>query len=228
MSRLGALLDGLSVPQGARRRLVRAIVQGKGTDAVEALDPPATEGDAAHAGLLKALEGRIPRPHAPSSRTSFPSPASRPLAAVAPATSPSASWRAPPSARTRSMATSRHCSGRCSRSRAIPIRPRPRSERWPTRPRRPRPRARRLRRAHRLPRRARCRCRQPSASRPASLAISTTTPASFSSCTTPRAATASRSPARRYDNLLGRLGASRPIPAVGASLWLDRLTGDAA
>ena len=28
---LGALLDGLAVPQGARRRLVRAVVQGKGT-----------------------------------------------------------------------------------------------------------------------------------------------------------------------------------------------------
>ncbi len=31
----------------------------------------------------------------------------------------------------------------------------------------------------------------------------------------------------RYDNLLGRLGARRTIPAVGASLWLDRLTGEA-
>lgn len=58
---LGALLDGLNVPQGARRRLVRAVVQGKGTDAVDALDPPAAEGDAAHAGLLKALEGQDPK-----------------------------------------------------------------------------------------------------------------------------------------------------------------------
>ena len=58
---LGALLDGLAVPQGARRRLVRAVVQGKGTDAVHALDPPTAEGDAAHAGLLKALEGQDPK-----------------------------------------------------------------------------------------------------------------------------------------------------------------------
>ncbi|SEF65124.1 ATP phosphoribosyltransferase regulatory subunit [Bosea lathyri] len=58
---LNALLDGLSVPQGARRRLMRAVVQGKGTDAVEALDPPTVDGDAAHAGLLKALEGQDPK-----------------------------------------------------------------------------------------------------------------------------------------------------------------------
>ncbi len=58
---LGALLDGLAVPQGARRRLVRAVVQGKGTDAVDALDPPAADGDAAHAVLLKALEGQDPK-----------------------------------------------------------------------------------------------------------------------------------------------------------------------
>jgi len=58
---LNALLDGLSVPQGARRRLMRAVVQGKGTDAVEGLDPPTVDGDAAHAGLLKALEGQDPK-----------------------------------------------------------------------------------------------------------------------------------------------------------------------
>ncbi|MEZ2405255.1 ATP phosphoribosyltransferase regulatory subunit [Bosea sp. RCC_152_1] len=58
---LGALLDRLAVPQGARRRLVRAIVQGRGTQAVEALDPPLAEGEAAHAGLLKALEGQDPK-----------------------------------------------------------------------------------------------------------------------------------------------------------------------
>lgn len=58
---LGALLDRLAVPQGARRRLVRAIVQGRGAEAVQALDPPATEGDTAHAGLLKALEGQDPK-----------------------------------------------------------------------------------------------------------------------------------------------------------------------
>lgn len=58
---LGALLDGLSVPAGARRRLMRAVVQGKGPQAVDALDPPAADGEAAHAGLLKALEGQDPK-----------------------------------------------------------------------------------------------------------------------------------------------------------------------
>jgi ATP phosphoribosyltransferase regulatory subunit len=32
----------------------------------------------------------------------------------------------------------------------------------------------------------------------------------------------------RYDQVLGRLGAAAPIPAVGASIWLERLAGDAA
>ncbi|KPH82554.1 ATP phosphoribosyltransferase regulatory subunit [Bosea vaviloviae] len=58
---LGALLDGLSVPAGARRRLMRAVVQGKGAQAVDALDPPTPEGETAHAGLLKALEGQDPK-----------------------------------------------------------------------------------------------------------------------------------------------------------------------
>lgn len=58
---LTALLDGLAVPHGSRRRLMRAVVQGRGADAVSDLDAPATEGDAAHAGLLKALEGQDPR-----------------------------------------------------------------------------------------------------------------------------------------------------------------------
>lgn len=58
---LNALLDGLGVPHGARRRLMRAVVQGKGEQAVDALDPPVAEGEAAHAGLLKALEGQDPK-----------------------------------------------------------------------------------------------------------------------------------------------------------------------
>lgn len=57
---LNALLDGLAVPPGARRRLMRAVVQGRGAEAVAALDAPAAPGDAAHAGLLKALEGQDP------------------------------------------------------------------------------------------------------------------------------------------------------------------------
>ncbi|WP_439500072.1 ATP phosphoribosyltransferase regulatory subunit [Bosea sp. (in: a-proteobacteria)] len=58
---LSALLDGLGVPQGARRRLMRAVVQGRGAEAAEALDPPAVNGETAHAGLLKALEGQDPK-----------------------------------------------------------------------------------------------------------------------------------------------------------------------
>ncbi len=57
---LNALLERLAVPQGARRRLMRAVVQGKGAEAVAALDPPSAEGETAHAGLLKALEGQDP------------------------------------------------------------------------------------------------------------------------------------------------------------------------
>lgn len=57
---LRALLDALSVPAGARRRLMRAVVQGQGASAVAALDPPSLNGDSAHAGLLKALEGQDP------------------------------------------------------------------------------------------------------------------------------------------------------------------------
>lgn len=57
---LSALLDGLSVPEAARRRLMRAVAQGKGADAVAALEPPANETETAHAGLLKALEGQDP------------------------------------------------------------------------------------------------------------------------------------------------------------------------
>jgi len=59
---LNALLDGLNVPPGARRRLMRAVVQGQGAKAVAALDEAQAEGgDAAHAGLLKALEGQDPK-----------------------------------------------------------------------------------------------------------------------------------------------------------------------
>ncbi|KQU54104.1 ATP phosphoribosyltransferase regulatory subunit [Bosea sp. Leaf344] len=58
---LDALLDGLAVPPAARRRLMRAVVQGKGAEAVFALDAPEAQSEAAHAGLLKALEGQDPK-----------------------------------------------------------------------------------------------------------------------------------------------------------------------
>jgi len=58
---LTALLDRLGVPQAARRRLMRAVAQGKGADAVAALEPPVNEVEHAHAGLLKALEGQDPK-----------------------------------------------------------------------------------------------------------------------------------------------------------------------
>ncbi|MGE7472953.1 ATP phosphoribosyltransferase regulatory subunit [Bosea sp. NPDC003192] len=58
---LTALLDRLGVPQAARRRLMRAVAQGKGADAVAALEPPTNEVEHAHAGLLKALEGQDPK-----------------------------------------------------------------------------------------------------------------------------------------------------------------------
>lgn len=57
---LDGFLHGLSVPNAARRRLMRAVVQGKGAEAVAALAPQTDGGDAAHAGLLKALEGQNP------------------------------------------------------------------------------------------------------------------------------------------------------------------------
>jgi ATP phosphoribosyltransferase regulatory subunit len=57
---LNAVLDALAVPHGARRRLMRAVVQGRGAESVAALAPVAAEGAAAHAGLLKALEGQEP------------------------------------------------------------------------------------------------------------------------------------------------------------------------
>ena len=78
---------------------------------------------------------------------------------------------------------------------------------------RSRPRARRLRRAHRLPRRARRRCDADRLPRPPSPAISTTTPASSSSCTIP--ARPDGKPVAgggRYDHVLGRLGAAGADP----------------
>ncbi|MEN5082565.1 ATP phosphoribosyltransferase regulatory subunit [Bosea sp. TWI1241] len=58
---LSGLLDRLAVPAAARRRLLRAVVQGKtASEAVAALSETTGEVDHAHAGLLKALEGQDP------------------------------------------------------------------------------------------------------------------------------------------------------------------------
>lgn len=57
---LGALLDALAVPAPARRRFMRAVAQGRGAEAVAALDAPAAAQGSSHAGLLKALEGQEP------------------------------------------------------------------------------------------------------------------------------------------------------------------------
>lgn len=57
------LLDALAIPAAARRRLLRAIATGAGTEAVTALAPPTAESGAdetRHAGLLAALEGQDP------------------------------------------------------------------------------------------------------------------------------------------------------------------------
>ena len=57
-------------------------------------------------------------------------------------------------------------------------------------------------------------------------AASTITPASCSSCTIPP--TAPNGPlvaGGRYDELLSRLGAKSPIPAVGFAVWIERVAG---
>jgi ATP phosphoribosyltransferase regulatory subunit len=58
---LSGLLDALAVPAAARRRLMRAVSQGRGADAVTALTPPDSARGNDHAGLLAALEGQDPK-----------------------------------------------------------------------------------------------------------------------------------------------------------------------
>ncbi|MGL4976128.1 MAG: ATP phosphoribosyltransferase regulatory subunit, partial [Bosea sp. (in: a-proteobacteria)] len=58
---LSRILDALSVPAASRRRLMRAVAQGKGADSVLAMAPPELAGANDHAGLLAALEGQDPK-----------------------------------------------------------------------------------------------------------------------------------------------------------------------
>ncbi len=58
---LRAVLRSLGVPAAAARRLTRAVVAGKRAEAVAALAPPADAADAAQAGLLAAIEGQDPQ-----------------------------------------------------------------------------------------------------------------------------------------------------------------------
>ena len=55
---LGALVDALGLSPSAKRRLLRAIVSGRGLEAARAEDG---QGIAEHAGLLAAIEGQAPQ-----------------------------------------------------------------------------------------------------------------------------------------------------------------------
>lgn len=57
---LTAILERLKVSGAARRRLLRAAVQGKGAQAVTAIDAAVDSQTRDHAGLLAALEGQDP------------------------------------------------------------------------------------------------------------------------------------------------------------------------
>lgn len=60
MELAAALLEGLGVPGGERRRLLRALVAGRGAQMLA--EPGSSEGGpTAHAGLLAALEGQDPK-----------------------------------------------------------------------------------------------------------------------------------------------------------------------
>ena len=59
MGLLDAVLDALGIAVAAKRRIVRAIVSGKGPQALE--EPTTGNGPAEHAGLLAAIEGQAPQ-----------------------------------------------------------------------------------------------------------------------------------------------------------------------
>ena len=58
MGLLNALVDALGLAPAARRRVIRAIVSGRG---LAALNEPEPQGQAEHAGLLAAIEGQAPQ-----------------------------------------------------------------------------------------------------------------------------------------------------------------------
>lgn len=58
---LHGVLRGLNLPASAQRRLLRAISTGMGAQAINALDAPDRSGDNQHAGLVAALAGQNPK-----------------------------------------------------------------------------------------------------------------------------------------------------------------------
>lgn len=58
---LSTVLDRLGISGAARRRLMRAVVRGEGTGAIDALEVVPHAKTNEHAGLLAALEGQDPR-----------------------------------------------------------------------------------------------------------------------------------------------------------------------
>lgn len=58
---LDALMRALKVPHHLQRRLMRAIVEGKGLQALQQVSNPSDEIDARHLGLLAAIEGQDPQ-----------------------------------------------------------------------------------------------------------------------------------------------------------------------
>lgn len=59
MGLLGAVVDALEAPPALRRRLMRAIVSGRGLDAL--VEPEPGRGLGEHGGLLAAIEGQAPQ-----------------------------------------------------------------------------------------------------------------------------------------------------------------------
>ena len=94
MGLLGAVVDALGLAPATKRRLMRAIVSGRGLAGLSAWmrrQPRPNTPD-----FSPPSKARRRRPPRRSSRTSSPSPGSRASAAGPRARSPSAFWRAPP------------------------------------------------------------------------------------------------------------------------------------
>lgn len=59
MGLLGAVVDALEAPPATKRRLIRAVVSGRGLDSLAEAEPG--QGLSEHAGLLAAIEGQAPQ-----------------------------------------------------------------------------------------------------------------------------------------------------------------------